>query len=153
MAGFSETEIYDLLFCGGNYSLPYLIKFHCDGVGTLCFINNNESLDYMGDHYATSTFKYTRPDVDGGGGKLSITGIDNQIVEFLELADDSWTLEVVGVLAQDNTVEPIGVWKHSHGSVSYGQNMKLEFTLGADDRLDMQFCTYVFDTENNRGNA
>lgn len=155
-AEMTDSEIYNLLFCGGNYSLPYLVKFHCQRNGqemTLRFINNNESVTFLGEYYATSTFSYTQPDGNGSGGKISITGIDNELIEFIELADDTWTLEVVGVLAKDRHIEPIGTWRHMHGSVSYGQNMKLEFSLGADDRLDMQFCAYTFDTDNNKGNA
>lgn len=149
----SEEEIYNLLFCGGNFSTPFLIKFHCDDVATFHFVNNNESVEYKGQVYLPSTFSYTKPDRNGSGGKLSITGIDNKLVEFIELANDKWQLEVVGILAKDNTVEPIGVWRHMHGSVSYGQNMKLEFSLASDDRLDMQFCAYKFDTDNNKGNS
>lgn len=149
----TEEEIFNALFSGGNFSLPFLIKFHCDGVGTIRLVNNNESISYLGEVYATGTFSYTRPDNEGNGAKLSITGIDNQLVEFVELSNDRWSLDVVGVLAKTGIVEPINVWKHFHGSVSYGMDMKLEFSLETDDRLNMQFCAYKFDTDNNRGNA
>lgn len=149
----NDYEIFDMLFNGGNYSMPYLVKFHCDGVGTIMLVNNNEAVKYANETYRPSTFDYTRPDNEGRGGKLTITGIDNQLVEFVENANHRWFLQVVGVITKDGDVEPIGYWKHFHGNVKYGVEQKLEFDLEGDDRLDMMFCPYKFDTDNNRGNA
>lgn len=148
----TEREIWHLLFGGGKYSEHYLIKLHHDVAGDILVVNNNEAITYNGETYAVSNFSYTRPDANGNGGGLSITLIDNALTEWIENSDDTCTIEVVGVLVE-NEVQRVRGFKHFHGSVSYANNLQAEFTLQGDDRQDMTFTPYVYDTDNNPGNA
>lgn len=149
----STAELFNKLFNGGNFGLHYLIKFiHGDTVIRL--INDNKSVEFGGETYSISSFDYNPPDNTGNGGTLSITADDdNELMEFVENADASYVLEVVGVLTENNTVEELHIYRHMFGSVSCSENKTLEFELGSDDRLDLQFCPYTFDTDNNRANA
>lgn len=149
----TEAEVFHALFNGGNYSLPYLIKLHHTTAGDLFLINNNESVTYGGNTYAVSNFTYTPPSNKGEGGSLSLSAIDNNLIEWVENADENYTLEVVGVLINGSTVQKIRGFKHFHGSISYSSDMKVEFSLEGDDRLSMTFNPYVYDTDNNRGNT
>lgn len=149
----TDAQLFNRLFGGGNFSLPFLIKFtHTTTVIRL--VNDNKSIEYDGDTYNISSFDYTPPDNKGEGATLSIKADDdNGLMEFIENADSSYSLEVVGLLVEGNTVQQLNVYKHFYGSVSCSEDKTLEFELGRDDRLDLQFCPYTFDTDNNRANA
>lgn len=149
----TEPEIFNRLFSGGRFSLPYLIKFTHPTAGTIRLVNNNQSVELEGEQYEVSTFLYTEPNNKGEAGTLEITAVDNTLIEFVENADYRFRLDVVGVLIEDGTIQKIKTYSHFFGSVSYGLDMKLSFQLGKDDRLDMAFPPYVFDADNNRGNA
>lgn len=149
----TDEEIFYTLFSGGNIALPYLIKFrkNAEDTNPLCFVNDNESVTYDGDTYQISTFNYTQPNNKGENGSLEITGIENDLVDFIE-ENDSYILDVTGII-KDGEVTPLKCFRHLFGSVSYADDMKIMFNLGHDDRLDMQFCPYKFDTDNNRANV
>ena len=147
------SHIFDKLFNGGRYALPYLVKFNHPTAGTYCFVNNNENVEYNDEEYIASSFDYTPPKNDGTGATLTITGVDNELVEWIENSDSRISIEIVGVLIEDGSVFEIRQYRHFFGSVSYSDDMSLEFNLGSDDRLDMTFNPYVYDTDNNRGNA
>lgn len=151
----TDAEIFHKLFTGGNYSLPYLIEFALnDGTETVYrFVNNNQNIIYDEKTFVASTFEYTQPDMTGQGASLTISGYDNNLIEFVENATHKWSLTVVGVIADSGDIQPIKQFKHFFGSVSYADNMELDFELGSDDRLDMTFPPYTYDTENNLGNA
>lgn len=149
-----EDEIFYQLFHGGNFSLPYLLKFTNIETGEkICLINDNKSVEFEGDIYEISTFQYTQPDLMGDGASLEISAIDNELIPFFENAKDNIRLDVVGLLSSENEIQKIKNYVHFFGNVSYGADMKIKYTPGKDDRIDMQFCCYVYDTANNKGNA
>ena len=82
----TAEAIYNLLFNGGNYAKPYLIRFSHPTAGVLRFVNNNEAVEYENAVYAPANFKYTQPDSKGEGGSLEIGIADNAaIVEWVEM--------------------------------------------------------------------
>lgn len=149
----TDAEIFNQLFSGGKITLPYLLKFTHETAGTICLINNNESISYNGEVYNVSTFEYTKPNIKGADGSLRITSIDNGLFEFVENADHHYKLEVIGLLITDTQIQPMGKYIHFYGSVSMGDDCTIEFQLGKDDRMNMIFTPYTYDTENNPGNA
>ena len=149
----TRAEIFNLLFNGGNYSKQYLIKLTHPTAGTLRFVNNNQAVTYEGVTYNPANYEYTPPDSQGEGASLSIGIADNyQIVEWVENADDRYTLEVIGEL-NNGAVQPIRAYKHFYGSISMSDDGKLSFSLESDGRLEMVFTVYKYDTDLNRGNA
>ena len=149
----TAAQIYKLLFEGGNYAKQYLLKLYHPTAGTLRFVNNNENVIHDGEIYFASNFNYTPPDKEGLGGTLSISAIDNAaLFEWVENADYRYNLSIVGIL-NDGNVQEIHSYKHFYGSVSMGDNSELDFNLEGDDRLDMVFTVYKYDTDSNRGNA
>lgn len=149
----TRAEIFNLLFNGGNYSKQYLIKLTHPTAGTLRFVNNNQPVAYEGVTYSHANYEYTPPGSQGEGASLSIGIADNyQIVEWVENADDRYTLEVIGEL-NNGAVQPIRAYKHFYGSISMSDDGKLSFSLESDGRLDMVFTVYKYDTDLNRGNA
>lgn len=149
----TDAQIFNKLFSGGNFALPYLIKFTHATAGTICLINDNQAIEYNGEVYNVSTFDYTKPDGKGQNATLNITSFENGMLEFVENADHHYKLEVIGLLVDAVNVQPCGFYKHFHGSVSITENGTIEFQLGADDRKDMIFAPYKYDTESNPGNA
>lgn len=147
----TSNEVFNKLFNGGKFTLPYLIKF-TEGSKVVRLVNDNQDVTFNGEKYSASTFEYTPPDNYGEGGSLEVTAIDNDLFEFIENATN-YTLDVVGVIAENGEVQRLRQYQHFYGSVSCSENMQLSFSLGRDDRLDMQFCPYKFDTDNNRANA
>lgn len=149
----TAEAIYNSLFNGGNYAKPYLIRFSHPTAGGLLFVNNNEPVEYENVMYSPANFSYTPPDSRGEGGSLEIGIADNTpLIEWVENADDRYTLEVVGVLV-GNEVQPIRSYHHFYGTVSMGADNKLSFSLENDGRLNMTFNVYKYDTDLNRGNA
>ncbi len=148
-----HPDIFYRLFSGGNYALPYLIKFAHPTAGTICLVNDRDDITYNGEHYIASTFAYTPPDNMGSGGTLKISGIETGLIEFSEEADQDYELTVVGLITQGNTIQPIRTYRHMHGTVTYTAEMGLEFSLAGDDRMEMSFTVYTYDTDSNRGNA
>lgn len=151
----TDNEIFNLLFGGGTYTLPYLLKFSHAELGTLRFVNNNEDINFNSETYKASSFEYTPPNNDGTSGSLSIESEPNEntLFEFLERTDENYRLDVVGSIMQDGTIQMIKQYKHFYGSISVDENGTIDFQLGSDDRPDMMFTPYKFDTDNNRGNA
>jgi hypothetical protein len=151
----TEAQLYDKLFKGGAYSLPYLIRLYHPNYGALYFVNNNEDITYDGHTYKASAFKYTKPKTLGGvlqNGSLEITAIENEAIDIIDSSDELFTVTAVGVI-NDGSVTPIKAFKHQYGSATTDDQMKITITFTNDDRLNMVFPPYVFDAENNRGNA
>jgi hypothetical protein len=59
----------------------------------------------------------------------------------------------VGLIAEGGEVQRLKQYIHFYGTVSYSENMELNFELGTDDRLEMTFPPYKFDAETNKGNT
>lgn len=149
----TSAEIFNLLFNGGNYAKQHLIKLHHPTAGTLRFVNNNETVVYDGASYLPANFKYVEPDSKGEGASLEIGLADNpDLFEWVENADDLYSLEVVGAL-NNGAVQPIRSYRHFFGTVSGGDNNTLSFSLENDGRLQMVFTVYKYDTDLNPGNA
>lgn len=149
----TDAQIFNKLFSGGNFTLPYLIKFTHSSAGKICLINDNQSINYNNEVYKVCTFDYTKPDSKGSNASLNITSFDNDVYEFIENADHNYKLEVIGLLVDAANVQPIGFYKHFHGTVSMTESGTIEFQLGSDDRKDMVFTPYTYDTDSNPGNA
>lgn len=151
----TNTELYNLLFDGGKFSAPFLIKFSHHKLGSLCLVNNNEPIEFNDNVYQVATFKYLPPDSTGANATLSISSLPNEntLFEFIEETDDTYRLDIVGVIAKDGSVQKLKQYTHFYGSVSIDEKGNIDFQLGSDDRLDMTFTPYEYDTDNNRGNA
>lgn len=150
-----DYELYERLFNGGNYSLPYLISFSHPTAGTLRLVNNNENITYGGNTYTAASFDYNPPDLYGAGGTLNISPLqtDADINSYIEQLDDRYSLSVIGVISENKQVTPIKAYRHFNGSLTVNENGAIEFTLSGDDRLEMTFPPYTYDTDNNRANA
>ena len=149
----TQSEIFNLLFNGGNFAKPWLIKLTHPSAGTLRYVNNNEEVIYENETYKPANFEYTQPNQYGEGAKLDISATDNyELVEWIENADYYYLLDVIGVLIDDE-VQQVKSYKHFYGTVSMGDDNKLSFALESDGRLDMVFTVYKYDTDLNRGNA
>lgn len=152
----TQEEVFNALHKGGAFSLPYLIKLYHPEHGALYFVNNNENVVYDGITYNASAFKYTRPQTIGGvlkSGSLEITAIDNEVIDIVEKSDELFEVTAVGVLEKGGQITPIKMFRHKYGSVTTDEKMKIVFSFTNDDRLEMAFPPYVFDSDNNRGNA
>lgn len=151
----TDSQLFDLLFSGGKYTLPYLLKFSHPDLDSVCLVNNNESVTFENELYEVATFAYTPPSYDGTGGALNLSSIpnENSLFEFLENADYRYRLDVVGVITEDGTIQKIKQYEHLFGSFTVDDKGQIDFQLSNDDRLDMTFTPYKYDTDNNRGNA
>lgn len=104
--------------------------------------------------FYASSFDYIPPSLDGSGASLNISSLpaENDLFEFLDQADDKYILNVVGLIVE-NEIQQINAYRHFHGTATMTEDGKISFTLEGDDRLNMTFPPYVYDTDNNRGNA
>lgn len=152
----TQNEVFNALQRGGAFSLPYLIKMYHPDFGALYFVNNNESITYNGVTYNASTFKYTRPQTIGGvlkNGVLEITAIQNEVIDIIEKSDELFEVTAVGVLDAGGSITPLKTFRHQYGTAVTDEQMRVIISFTNDDRLDMTFPPYIFDSDNNRGNA
>lgn len=149
----NDTQVFNNLFNGGSFTLPYLLKFTCDNLESILLVNDNKDFEYNGETYKASSFDYTPPDNQGSGATLTISGAENNLIPFIENADETYRLDVIGVISANGEVQKIKQYSHMLGTVSYTDSMEITFELGTDDRLNMTFPPYKFDTDMNRGNA
>ena len=152
----TQNEVFNALHRGGAFSLPYLIKMYHPDYGALYFVNNNENIVYNSQTFLASTFNYTPPKTIGGvlkDGQLEITAIDNQVIDIIDTSDELFEITVIGVLNDDGTVTAMKMFKHQYGSATTTEDMRVVITFTNDDRLSMTFPPYIFDSDNNRGNA
>lgn len=149
----NDTQVFNNLFNGGSFTLPYLLKFTCDNLESILLVNDNKDFEYNGETYNASSFDYTPPDNQGSGATLTISGAENNLIPFIENADETYRLDVIGVISANGEVQKIKQYSHMLGTVSYTDSMEITFELGSDDRLNMTFPPYKFDTDMNRGNA
>ena len=85
-------------------------------------------------------------------GSLEITSSDNEAIDIIDSSDELFEVRAVGVI-NDGNITPIKAFKHKYGSAMTDEQMKITITFTNDDRLGMVFPPYVFDAENNHGNA
>lgn len=152
----TTAEIYKALQYGGAFALPYLITLSHPDYGSLYFVSNNENVEYNGHTYIASGFKYTKPQTIGGvlkSGSLQITTIENAAIDIIDYSDELFTVDVVGVIDEAGDITPLKFYKHQYGTATTDESMNLIIQFTNDDRPQMTFPPYVFDTENNRGNA
>lgn len=151
----TTNELYAAFIHGGSFALPWLITFTHDTAGTIRLVNNTDDVEYDGETYSACTFDYSRPTAVGGvlnGGTLSITAVDSGLVEFFDVADESFTFQAIGVYL-DGEVTPVTWYAQKYANVAISNEMEITVEFTGDDRLAMVFPPYVFDAENNRGNA
>ena len=146
----TDYNLFHKLFNGGNYSLPWLIKFSNDDTA-LYFVNALEDVSYDGNVYKAASFQYTPPELNGSGGSLNISLVDNSLLELLDASSDSFRIDVTGVMLDSNEIEPVHIYTHMSASASWDSSMTLNLSLNQDERLSMTFPPYTFDTDNNRG--
>lgn len=151
----TDAQIFDRLFNGGNYCDKYMLRFSHNEAGNIYLINDNQNLTYDGNLYLASSFEYHSPDSNGDGGQLTIHTNENnsQLINFLDTIDDTYELEVIGVLIEGTEVQRYRGFTHYHGEFTIDRNGNVDFTLGKDDRQEMTFIPYKYDTDNNVGNA
>ena len=140
----------------GGYSLPWLITLSNQST-TLRFINDVQSISYGGNTYSASTFSYVpEPPENGlqGGGSLEIAAADandvNGIIALIQGAT-SISLDVVGVMLDDGTIDEVTSFSHAYGTVRLN-GRKASFKFERDNRLGMSFPALIFSHYNNRGN-
>lgn len=149
----TELEIYNALFSGGRFSLPYLVEFSQPGAESICLVNALQDVEYNGKLYKHSTFDYKEPDIQGQGATLSVTLAENDLIQFIDAADWQMKINIIGVINKDGEIEKINIFKHMFATVTWDSENKMELQLNTDDRMQMTFPPYVFDSDNNRGGA
>lgn len=151
--GMNDVMLFERLFKGGAHSYPILLRFSLGGKGVMTFTDNNEDIAFEGETYHAALFEYTPADYMGKGAQLRISAAGTPLAQFVDAADDTFRLDVVAAIAEDGAVTPLRRYSHFMGKVSWGDSMEMNFELGQDDRLEMTFPPYKFDTDTNRGNV
>jgi len=136
----------------GGYSLPVLVILK--GPSDWYFTSNGSDVYFNGKLYIAVPMSYRFPTSKNGvpqGGVLEIDLDihDDEGVELLKWFDDSdhrATIDVVGLINEQGDIVPISQITQSHGNVTW-DGEKITWTLGADDRLNMQVNPWVADND------
>lgn len=150
----TDSEIFEKLYNGGLFNLPLLIKFTHSTAGVVRLTNDNVKITYKGEEYLPATFDYYQPDSNGEGASLNISSKpgENELFEFIENADENYVLEVIATI-QDEEIQEFRNYKHFHGTADVDEKGNITFNFESDDRQEMTFTPYTYDTDNNKGNA
>lgn len=146
-------SIEKLVQRNGAYSLPFLIEIkNHDETEGIRLANDVRNIEFENQVYLASTFTFSPADTVlgfDGGGQLSITVIDNNLIELIE-RNANLKINVVGVILDDD-VTPIQSFRSFYCTVKW-DGVRAEFDFEADDRLNMTFPALIFNHYNNRGN-
>ncbi len=147
----TDEQIYSELFSGGEFSLPYLVHFSDETGGDIYLVNANADVTFNGATYKSSSFTFTEPDYLGSGASLKMSLADNDLLVFIDKATDSAKVEITGVILEDSNIQELKSFSFTHFSAQWGSDMTLSLSFSSDDRMEMTFPPYVFDSDNNRG--
>jgi hypothetical protein len=137
----------------GGYSLPVLIELKHPEKISWYFTNNKTEISYKGEIFKPVPVQYKFPNSRDGipsGGLLEID-IDLQtdgyeILKWFDEADHRTYMRVVGLINEGNSITEASQLIQKHGRVTWDGN-KIVWTLGVDDRMNMQINAWVFDTD------
>jgi len=116
------------------------------------FTSNQQDIIWDGVTYMAVPMNYKFPTSQNGvpqGGVLDID-IDvqrddgNELLKWFDELDHRATIDVVGLINEQGEIVPISQITQSHGNVTW-DGEKISWTLGADDRLNMQINPWVAD--------
>jgi hypothetical protein len=146
------NKIFATLFSmQGGYSLPVLVRLHHKGnpiQEDWRLTNAATPVDFEGERYESVPMEYTPPATQDGirrGGQLQIAVEDNDLINWLDAADDSVEITVTAVILEiGQDPLPMGEIRHACGSVSW-DGEKITWRLAQDDRLHMQINPWKFD--------
>jgi hypothetical protein len=153
--GIMDEFTFSRLFAvGSGVSFPVLIELRCPGLPTWFFTSNAEDVFWEGVWYTAVPMSYKFPTAKNGvpqGGALEIDiNIQNEkgdeLLKWFDELDHRATVDVVGLIDEQGEIEPISQITQSHGNVSWDGG-KITWTLGADDRLNMQVNPWVADND------
>jgi hypothetical protein len=136
----------------GGYSLPVLIELKHPERTSWYFTSNKTDLELNGKLYKSVPMNYKFPTSTDGipqGGSLEIE-IDQQmdnveLLKFFDELDHRATIDVVGLISEGELVELSQITQR-HGSLTW-DGEKITWSMGADDRMNMQINPYVFDND------
>ena len=142
-------------------SFPVLIELHHDEKGSWYFTSNNIDVYYNNQWYIAVPMSYKFPGSRDGvpqGGSLEID-IDQQkpigseyteLLKWFDEVDDEAYMEVVALINEEGEVDKLSQLTQRHGSVTW-DGEKITWTLGADDRMEMQVNPWLFNVDSLTG--
>jgi hypothetical protein len=138
----------------GGYSLPVLIDLKHPGLISWYFTSNDRDITFNNNVYKSVPMSYKFPTATNGvpqGGALEIDiDIQNEngyeLLRWFDELDHRATIDVVGLINEQGDIVPISQITQSHGNVTW-DGEKISWTLGADDRLNMQVNPWAADND------
>jgi len=137
-----------------GFSLPVLIQLkHPERKNTWYFTSNDQDIQFDNKIYKAVPMSYKFPTSRGGvpqGGTLEID-IDQQhegdeLLKWFDEIDHMATIDVIGLINEQGEIVQISQITQSHGSITW-DGEKISWTLGADDRLNMQINPWTADND------
>jgi len=146
---------FSKLFDGdGGYSLPVLIKLKHPEKETWFFTSNDQDVQWENQLYKSVPMSYKFPSSKNGvpqGGVLEIDiDIHNdegeELLKWFDELNHRATIDVVGLINEQGDIAPVSQITQSHGNVTW-DGEKISWSLGVDDRLNMQVNPWVADND------
>jgi len=150
-----DILVFSKLFqTGTGVSFPVLIELKHPEKKTWYFTSNDRDIQWENQLYKAVPMGYKFPTSQNNvpqGGVLEID-IDiqrdngNELLAWFDELDHRATIDVVGLINEQGDIVPISQITQSHGNVTW-DGEKINWTLGADDRLNMQVNPWVADND------
>ena len=136
-----------------GFSLPVLIELKSPEKITWHFTSNDRDVQWE-NLYKAVPMSYKFPTGRNGvpqGGVLEIDiDIQNdkgeELLKWFDELDHRASIDVVGLINEQGEIIPVSQITQSHGSVSW-DGEKITWSLGVDDRLNMQVNPWVADND------
>jgi len=147
--------IFSRLFAANSgVSFPVLLELKRPGKNAWHFTSNAEDVRWGGVWYAAVPMSYRFPTSKNGVPQGGVLEIDisaqdeegNELLKWFDGLDHRATIDVVGLINEQGDIVPISQITQSHGNVSW-DGEKITWSLGADDRLNMQVNPWVADND------
>ena len=133
-------------------SFPVLIELKCPEKITWYFTSNSFDIEWNGKNYIAVPMSYKFPSSQDGvpqGGTLEIDldqqYEDQELLKWFDELNDNASIDVVGLINEQGEISPLSQITQTHGTITW-DGTKITWTLGADDRMNMQVNPWVFDT-------
>jgi len=156
MEKFNEIIFSRLFQSEPGASFPVLIELHNNNPeitpDSWFFTSNNQNIQWGGETYISAPMSYKFPTSQNGvpqGGVLEID-VDVQdegggeLLKWFDDLDHRASIDVTGLINEQGEIVPISRISQSHGNVTW-DGEKINWTLGADDRLNMQINPWAAD--------
>ena len=142
----------------GSYNLPVLIELKHPNKASWYFTNNDQDIKYGSNLYKSTLMSFIFPGSRDGvpvGGEFEIdvdvqTDSGDELLKWFDEATHETSIDITGLINDAGEIRQIARLSQRHGNVTWNGE-KITWSLGEDERMNMQSNPWIFDFESLTG--